>query len=338
MRKKTHEHDAFFKHCLENLKIAREYLQINLPEDIQAELDLSTLEREQDSFVDASLKKKMADVLFSCKTKSGQPALVYLLCESQSTPDYLMSLRLKNYTSAIETRHFKQNPKSRKLPLIYPMVIYNGKKKHTAPRSLHEISEYPEIAKRLLFENYHLIDLSKFPDDALREKKWAGTMMFFMKHIFDSDFKVLLRQKSDCLKELLLEKEGEDFLASILWYNKENILESEEEEIKNILAEITNKKAAKAIMGTLEEKYQREIMGTLAEKYQREMALSEKRGIALGQKKGIALGQKKGRQEGRNETTQQFIRKMVAKGMSVTDICDLLGLTAKEVLQLKNKN
>jgi predicted transposase YdaD len=280
-----------------------------------------------------------------------------LLCESQSTPDYFMSLRLKNYTSAIEARHFKQNPKSRKLPLIYPMVIYNGKKKHTAPRSLHEISEYPEIAKRLLFENYHLIDLSKFPDDALREKKWAGTMMFFMKHIFDSDFKALLRQKSDCLKELLLEKEGQDFLASILWYNKENILESEEEEIKNILVDITNKKAAKAIMGTLAEKYQREIMGTLAKKYQREMALSEKRGIALGQKKGIALGQKKGialgqkkgialgqkrgvtlgEKKGKLEAMRHVAKKMLTKETSIEEIKDLTGLTLTEILDLKNK-
>ena len=291
MRKKTYEHDAFFKHCLGNLDLAREYLQMNLPGCIQAELDLSTLEREQDSFVDASLKKKMADMLFSCKTKNGQPALVYLLCESQSTPDYLMSLRLKNYTSAIEVRHFAKNPKSKKLPLIYPMVIYNGKKKHTAPRSLHEISEYPEIAKKLLYEDYHLIDLSKFPDDALRKKKWAGTMMFFMKHIFDSDFKALLRQKSDCLKELALAKEGEDFLASILWYNKENILESEEEEIKNILVEITNKKAAKAIMGTLAQKYER--------------------------------SRQDGRQEGKLEAMRHVIKKMVAKGSTIEEIKDL---------------
>ena len=254
MRKKTYEHDAFFKHCLANLDLAQEYLQMNLPEYLQSELEFSTLKIEQESFVESSLKKQMSDVLFSCQTKNGQTALVYLLCESQSTPDYMMSFRLLKYICAIADRHFKQNPKAKKIPLVYPIVLYNGKKKHTAPRALHEIFEYPEIARKVLFEDYHLVDLSKFSNDALREKKWAGSMLFFMKYIFGADFKALLRQKSDCLKEVALKKGAEDFLSSILWYNKENIFEDEEEEIKRILVEITNQKAAKVIMGTLAEK------------------------------------------------------------------------------------
>jgi len=130
-----------------------------------------------------------------------------------------------------------------------------------------------------------------------------------MKHIFGSDFKALLRQKSDSLKELAATKDGEDFLASILWYNKENILESEEEEIKNILVDITNKKAAKAIMGTLAEKYERSRQD----------------------------GRQEGRQEGKLEAMRHVVKKMVAKGSTIEEIKDLTGLTLMEVLKLKNK-
>ena len=189
------------------------------------------------------------------------------------------------------------------------MVLYNGKKKHTAPRALHEIFEYPEIARKVLFEDYHLVDLSKFSNDALREKKWAGSMLFFMKHIFGADFKALLRQKSDCLKEVALKKGAEDFLSSILWYNKENIFEDEEEEIKRILVEITNQKAAKVIMGTLAEKYERSRQD----------------------------GRQEGRQAGKLEAMRHVVKKMVAKGSTIEEIKDLTGLTLREVLELKNK-
>ena len=138
-------------------------------------------------------------------------------------------------------------------------------------------------------------------------------MLFFMKYIFGADFKALLRQKSDCLKEVALKKGAEDFLSSILWYNKENIFEDEEEEIKRILVEITNQKAAKVIMGTLAEKYERSRQD--------------------GRQEGIFLGEKKGRQE----TIQQVVRAMLAKGMSIGEITALLGITAKQVLEFKNK-
>jgi predicted transposase/invertase (TIGR01784 family) len=216
MRKKNYEHDAFFKHCLTNPELALEYLQMHLPQELQNELDFSNLKIEQESFVDTSLKKQVSDILFSCNTKKGKRAQAYLLCESQSTQDYFMSFRLTSYAFAIADRHFKQNPRAKKFPMIYHITIYNGKRKHTAPRALHKLFEYPDIAKKVLCDDYHLIDLNKFSDEDLREKKFAGSMMFFMKHIFDADVKDLLKQKSDCLKEVALKTGGLDFLTSVL--------------------------------------------------------------------------------------------------------------------------
>jgi len=98
-------HDAFFKKSLSIPSVALEYMQMHLPEEVQSLVDLSTLQMQQDSFVEKSLKKQISDVLFSCKAINGEEAFVYLLCENQSTPDRWMAYRLYKYMFAIVDRH-----------------------------------------------------------------------------------------------------------------------------------------------------------------------------------------------------------------------------------------
>ena len=68
-----------------------------LPSAICEAIAWDTLERETGSFVDAALADRHSDLLFSARLRSGEPALLYLLLEHQSTSDPAMPLRMLLY-------------------------------------------------------------------------------------------------------------------------------------------------------------------------------------------------------------------------------------------------
>jgi len=308
MSKNSLPHDAFFKHSMSIQEVAQEYFQMHLPENVKNLMDFSTLKMEPDSFVDEALKKSLSDVLFSCKTTSGTSAFLYLLCEEQSTPDYWMSLRIFKYIFAIADKYLKQNPKSRTIPLIYPMVFYNGRKKHNTPRSLHKLFEHSEIAAKVLYEDYPLIDANKLDDEDLKKKYWAGTMQFFMKHAFERNFIGLLEQSINALQKVGCTSHGLNFLYSILCYNKDKIFDKDEKNLKQVLTSITNQKKVENIMGTLAEKY-----------------------VKIGKTEG----RQEGRQEGREKLKYEIAIKMLLKGCVIEEISDLTDLNERQILLLK---
>ncbi len=52
---------------------------------------------------------------------------------------------------------------------------------------------------------------------------------------------------------------------------------------------------------------------------------------------GIILGEKRGIAQGEYNKAVETARKMIAKGLSVSDICEYTGLSADEVHLLKNQ-
>ena len=316
MNKSILSHDAFFKKSLSIKPIALEYMQMHLPEDVQNFVDLSSLEMQQDSFVATSLKKHMSDVLFSCKTNDGNSAFIYILCEHQSTPDHWMSFRLHEYIFAIAKRHKKANPKSKTLPFIYPMVFYNGRKPHNCPRSLHQLFEQPEMMKKVLYEDYHLIDANNLLDEELRQNQWAGTMQFFMKHAFEKDIVHLLQQMIQVLQKVTVESEGLDFLRSILWYNVNKLSDCDQNSFNEVLTEIANKEETENFMGTLVEKF---------------FNAGRQEGVELGIEKGVEVG----RQEGVELRNIEIAISMLDEQEPIEKIIRSTGLTKKQLLNLQ---
>ncbi|MCC8398249.1 MAG: Rpn family recombination-promoting nuclease/putative transposase [Rickettsia endosymbiont of Labidopullus appendiculatus] len=64
---------------------------------------------------------------------------IFLLLEHQSTVDQLMAFRLFKYMVNICDLYLTTNPKAKHLPLIYSLILYNGKKKYNAPLNIWEL-------------------------------------------------------------------------------------------------------------------------------------------------------------------------------------------------------
>jgi predicted transposase/invertase (TIGR01784 family) len=160
-------HDKLFKQAMMDIHVAKEFFETHLPEEILQKVDLSTLRFENCSFIDEAFKGSEADVVYSVMI-DGTVAYFYLLCEHQSEVDDMICFRLLVYTVRLMEMHGKRYPK-RPLPIVYPLVIYTGKKPWDAPRVIYDLfGDQKELAKQVLSQPYQLIDVHRISDAELR--------------------------------------------------------------------------------------------------------------------------------------------------------------------------
>ncbi|QOR69397.1 Rpn family recombination-promoting nuclease/putative transposase [Ruania alkalisoli] len=143
-------HDAMFRAVVGVPANAASVLTSVLPAHITGSLDLDGLRLEPGSFVDEEMRQRHTDLLFSTRL-NGDPALVYVLVEHQSSPDPLMALRVLDYVTRIWWRHLDVGAESddphqprrtgpgaaaRTLPPVLPVVVYQGRRRWNTPTAM----------------------------------------------------------------------------------------------------------------------------------------------------------------------------------------------------------
>ena len=144
-----HGHDGFFKKAMSRKRVAKEFLETHLPDDIKREVDLESIEKQDSQFLSNILGKGISDVLYKVKF-NGKDGYISIIVEHQSTPDYFMTFRIQQYILRLCEEHKRINEKSKKFPLVYPIIFYTGKRRYTAPKSFYELFEDPELAKQFI--------------------------------------------------------------------------------------------------------------------------------------------------------------------------------------------
>ena len=211
------KHEQLFRKALENPMVANELIEAHLPKDVLDIMDMSSLKPEKESFVEADLTNSVSDVLFSAKF-NGNNGYIYLLLEHQSTQDRFMAFRLFKYMVNICDRYRLDNPKTQHLPLIYPLVIYNGvKKKYNVPRNLWDLFNDRILAKEFWTKDYQVVNLHEIPDEELKNRIWSGILEFFMKHIHERQLLKRWQEIAYLLAELTKVTIGYDYIKMIRW-------------------------------------------------------------------------------------------------------------------------
>ncbi|BBJ32076.1 hypothetical protein RAS_11850 [Rickettsia asiatica] len=62
------------------------------------------------------------------------------------------------------------------MPLVYNLVIYNCKEIYNAPRNLWSLFTDSVMAKKLMTEDYQLVDLQAMSNDEIVKKKVIFTL------------------------------------------------------------------------------------------------------------------------------------------------------------------
>lgn len=336
--------DGLFKSIMEDKIAAREFLEEYLPTNLQSMLDLNKITVEKESYIEDDLKKKFSDVVYAVEIKrNGQErkidqddlqehqehekAFVYVLLEHQSKPDYWMALRLWKYTLLLCERHKQKQRQQKhdKLPLIVPIIFYNGKEKYTSPQSLWQLFDNPDMAKQLLGDEFKLVDLQAKTDDEVKRTQHLSLMEFFMKHIHERDMlKLWERFMTEYSHAVLLDKEnGYIYIRKLLWYTNTKVAEEDKGKLNQLIIESLSNKDGEDIMRTIADSYRDQYYGI---------------GIQEGIKEGIQQGIEKGIEQGIQQGVEQTAIKMIKQNLDLKLISSVTGLSTDEILKLKNNS
>jgi predicted transposase/invertase (TIGR01784 family) len=137
-------HDTGYKRLFSNKTIFRQLLETFVNEAWVRELDLSTCQTIDKSFISAHYKETESDIIYKIRMKE-RDVYIVLLIEFQSTVDRFMVLRLLNYLTNFYMDYVASNKNVKMLPPVFPILLYNGDEPWSAPTKLADLIEAQEI-------------------------------------------------------------------------------------------------------------------------------------------------------------------------------------------------
>ncbi|AKJ00881.1 putative transposase/invertase (TIGR01784 family) [Archangium gephyra] len=284
-------HDLFARYTFGHPERAAAELRAVLPAHVVSEVDWSSLRREPGSVVDPELRETESDLLFTARMRTGQPLLLYVLLEHQSSVDRWMALRMLRYVVRQVERWRQEHLESTRLPVIIPLVMYHGPDgAWTAPRRVEDLFDLPEGEEtqthwRALvprFE-YLLDDLTAEREEALRAR-WgpplARLAWLVLRYGRTGELARKLPDWVTLFAQVHADAEGAEHLVVVIRY----LLWVE----RNAAVHAA---ARRVLHSVLDGQRAEELMRTWAE----EML---EQGVQKGLEKGLARGREEGREEG----------------------------------------
>jgi len=143
---------------------------------------------------------------------------LYILCEHQSNVDNNIVFRLFRYTIRIMELHRKKFPNTA-LPIVYPLVVYSGKKIWNVPLDIYSLfGDGVKLAREWLFKSYQVLEIQKIEDQEFKKRHLCGLIEFVLKYGKVKNFKQFLDKLFPWLKKILDETNNIQLIKSVLHY------------------------------------------------------------------------------------------------------------------------
>jgi hypothetical protein len=202
------KHDQWYKKLFSNANLVRELLTSFVNEDFVSELDFSSLSRVDKSFISDEYKERESDVIYQVRYRRRR-AYIYLLVEFQSRVDRFMALRMLSYVTQFYLM-LVEGKRVRRLPPVFPILLYNGDRKWNAPISLKELVEPPLPGNYVPEFHYYKIAENEFSKRELVSIRNAVSALFWVENssieeiqrnvsIIWGCYETRAREKSNCL-------------------------------------------------------------------------------------------------------------------------------------------
>ena len=298
--------DTSYKQFFSHAQMVRELLQGFVNESWVKQIDFSTLEKCNNSYVTDDLRERMDDVIWKVRWQD-KDLYLYILLELQSSIDKFMSIRIMTYIGLLYQDLIKSKSvkKNQLLPPILPIVLYNGGKKWNASLSVQDII-YPAprgLNKYTPKLEYMLIDEVRSNDENLKNINNCVAALFQLEKCRDAQAMTNIISN---LIEWLNSPETDSLRRAFTVWICRVLMPARFGDEK--LPEIDN----------LEE-----VNTMLAET------------VKQWPKQWMAEGIEKGKIEGKIEGKVEDAIKMLEKGLEVSLISEITGLTEKEINELK---
>jgi hypothetical protein len=176
------EHDHGYKLLFSHPRMVEDLVRGFVEGPWVAELDFSTLERMQASYVTEDLAERASDVVWRLRGRDERWVYLYLLIEFQSTVDRFMALRMLTYVGLLGQDLVRQRvwDARRRLPAILPIVLYNGPRRWWAAEEVADLfAPAPAgLAAYVPRLRYRLIDEGRFPAAELERMPHLTAALF----------------------------------------------------------------------------------------------------------------------------------------------------------------
>lgn len=297
-----HVHDFGYKRLFSNVAIFRQLLESFVDEPWVQDLDFSTAETVEHSFVSDDYKETESDLIYHIQLK-GQDVLIYLLLEFQSKVDRFIAVRMLNYITSLYLSLLNSGQVKGKLPPVYPILLYNGDPKWTAPESIAETIDHYELLGEFGMGFKYL---------KIAENEYSTESLLAIDNIVSTLFLAENHYQLEALgQELLNLFEKEDRIAVSLFLNWFKMLAVDGR------IDSTNYQAFEKIYTNATE-VKHMFVNAISEKDKRLIAEGEARGEARG--KLLAL--------------KKTAKQMKNDGMSLEIISKYTGLSQQEIQEL----
>ena len=301
------DHDRRYKYLFSHPDFVERLLTSFVNQPFVRELDFSTLERVNATFISEQFARREADVIWKLSFR-GRPVYLFLLIEFQSSVDRWMALRFLRYLAEFY-QSLAAEGQAPPLPAVFPLLLYTGDPRWSAARSTGELIR-PEIPETFIPQlAYYPILVNEIPAETLRRVHNAVSAVFYVEN---SDPQKL-SQTLDELMAILSDEAPEQFAVFGRWIN--NYLAGTPAETE-VTEPIRSAREVKSMFATKLQEY-----GERLKKEAREE----------GRQDGRLEGRQEGRREGRQEGRREAVRALKEQGVDIGVIARATGLSAEEI-------
>ena len=319
-------HDSGYKRLFKNKSIFRQLIETFVREDFIKDFDFDDCEIIDKSFVSAHYKATESDIIYKTKLK-GKEAYIFVLIEFQSTVDNFMPLRILNYITNFYMDYVQSNKGIKKLPALFPIMLYNGDAQWTAPVSILDLIENNEFLGRFAinFEYFKIAENEYSEEDLLKIKNIVSTLFLAEAHYnietLKEEFLAVFRQ----------EKDKQAISIFLNWFKQlsehRRIDKADYKELERIYK---NEEEVQEMLITALEKERKEL-------YNKGYSVGIETGMKTGIQRGIKTGMEKGFVKGIEKERMEIVRNMLLNNEPINKIMLYTNLLEKEILSLKSK-
>lgn len=301
----TNPHDKTFKLMFKETRIAEDVMRVNLPDEIVADFDTSTIALVDGSFVTAELNETYSDVLYRVKSSTHE-VYVSFLFEHKSSPDKLASIQVGKYIYSIWEEHLRAN---NELPIVVPIVFYHGLAPWNYAVDMRElIRRYedllPYYRERLPTMTHDLIDMRTQDESFIKQYDLLTQLIISsFKHIF-MEIDLLLETFFTLLEKVSKTMRGEEltyYAKALLLYFEHGNPEFTEEKLTRKINELSER--GEFVMNMFERE--------------------RKEGLEVGLKEGI------------EKTRRENALKLLTLGVDIETVAEGTGLSLERVKEIK---
>lgn len=272
------QHDLGYRSLFSYPRMVEELVREFVEEPWVDKLDFTTLKRVNASYVSVGLKGREGDLLWKLRLRDGSLAYVYLLIEHQSRVDRFMAVRLMTYMGLLYQDLLKEGELTAdgRLPLVIPLVIYNGEEEWSAPRDLAELIEHvDETAESYVPRlRYWVIDEGRYDLSDLARRNSVAAQVFWLEK---NPERQALKQGTERLAPLLDGPEDAPLRRAMLAWIYRVLMPSRGED--GPIPETVSLEDFKAMLAKRVQEWNREL---------------REEGRLVGLKEGIKQGRQKG--------------------------------------------